>query len=86
MGRRKWTPNVTRNTLESMIEYTLISSILDRICEMTKKPLEYPRDGTKLNPLQHLFEIRTWGTKWKMVINKTNEWVAWRWANATINK
>jgi hypothetical protein len=38
MGRRKLTPNVTPNTLESMIELTLISSILDRICEM-KKPL-----------------------------------------------
>jgi len=25
---------------------TLISSIIDRICEMTKKPLEYPRDDT----------------------------------------
>jgi hypothetical protein len=37
MGRRKLTPNVTPNTLESMIEYTLISSILDRICKMTKK-------------------------------------------------
>jgi hypothetical protein len=31
--------------LEIMIEYTLISSILDRICKTTKKkPLEYPRD------------------------------------------
>jgi hypothetical protein len=32
-------PNVTTNTLESMIEYTLILSILDQICEMTKKTL-----------------------------------------------
>jgi hypothetical protein len=38
MERIKLTPNVTPNTLESMIEYTLISSILDRICEMKKKP------------------------------------------------
>jgi len=37
MGRRKSTPNVTLNIMESMIEYTLISSILDKICEMTKK-------------------------------------------------
>jgi hypothetical protein len=51
MGRRKSTPNVTPNTLESMIEYTLISNILDKICEMTKKLLEYPRDDTRLNPL-----------------------------------
>jgi hypothetical protein len=58
MERRKLTPNVTPNTLELMIEYTLISSILDRICEMVKKSLEYLRDDTKLDPLQHLFEIR----------------------------
>jgi len=25
-------------------------SILDRIYEMTKKLLEYPKDGTRLNP------------------------------------
>ncbi len=48
-----------------MIVYTLISSILDRICEMTTKPLEYPRDPTLLDPLKNLLEIRTWGTKWK---------------------
>jgi hypothetical protein len=33
MARGKLTPIFTPNTLESMIEYTLISSILDRICE-----------------------------------------------------
>jgi hypothetical protein len=77
MGRRKLTPNVILNNLESMIEYRLILSIFYRICEMTKIPLKYPRDDTKLNPLQHLFKIIRWGTKWKMVINKTNEWVGW---------
>jgi hypothetical protein len=51
MGRRKLTLNVTPNTLELMIECTLILSILDKICEMTKIPLEYPKDDTKLNPL-----------------------------------
>jgi hypothetical protein len=35
MARGKLTPIFTPNTLEFMIEYTLISSILDRICEMT---------------------------------------------------
>jgi hypothetical protein len=74
MGKRKSTPNVTLNTLESMIEYTLISNILNIICEMTKKPLEYPRDDTDLNPLEHLLKIRTWGTKWKRVIDKIDEW------------
>jgi hypothetical protein len=54
MGRRKLTPNVTPNILASMIECTLLSSILDKICKMTKKPLEYPKDDTRLNPLQHL--------------------------------
>jgi hypothetical protein len=75
------------NTLETMIKYTLISNMyLNRICELTKKPLEYPRNPTQLNPLKHLLEIRTWGTKWKREIDKTNEWVAWQWANVKINK
>jgi hypothetical protein len=39
MGKGKSTPNVTLNTLESMIEYTLISNILNIICEMTKKTI-----------------------------------------------
>ncbi len=61
-GKKILSPIVTPNTLESMIEYMLISSILERICKMTKKPLEYPRDNTKVEPLKHLFEIKTWGT------------------------
>jgi hypothetical protein len=32
-----------------------------------------------------LFKIRTCGTKWKRIINKTNEWATWRWANAKID-
>jgi hypothetical protein len=43
--------NGTPNTLEIMIEYTLISSILDRICKMIKTPLQYLRDPTLLDPL-----------------------------------
>jgi hypothetical protein len=31
-------------------------------------------------------EIRTWGTKWKRTIDKTNELVAWQWANVKIDK
>jgi hypothetical protein len=38
MARRKLPPISIPNTLESMIEYTLISRILDRVCEMTTKP------------------------------------------------
>jgi hypothetical protein len=63
MAKRKFTM-ITPNTLETMIEYTLISSILDRICEMIKIPLEYPRDPTLLNPLKQLLEIRMWGLEW----------------------
>jgi hypothetical protein len=46
MARKKLTPIFTPNTLESIIEYSLISSILDRICEMIIKPWEYPKDDT----------------------------------------
>jgi hypothetical protein len=53
---------------------------------MTKKPLEYPRDDTRLDPFQILLEIRTWGIEWKRVIDKANEWVAQQWANAKIDK
>ncbi len=60
-----------------MIEYTLILSILNRICKMTTKPWECPRNDTQLLPLQHLLKIGTWRTKWKRAIDKTNEWVAW---------
>ncbi len=44
-------------TLESVIKYTLISIILDRICEMIKKSFEYPKYDTKLDPLGHLLEL-----------------------------
>jgi hypothetical protein len=76
MGRRKLSPTIKPNILKSMLEYTLISSILDRIYEMKKKktPLGYLRDDTKVDPFQHLVEIRTRGTKWKRVIDKIDEW------------
>jgi hypothetical protein len=62
MGKRKLSPTITPNTLEFMIEYKLISSILEKNYEMTKKPLKYPRNNTKLNSLMHLLEIITWET------------------------
>jgi hypothetical protein len=43
MGRSKSTPNVTQNTLESIIEYTLISNILNKICEMTERIVGIPK-------------------------------------------
>ncbi len=53
---------VTPNTLETMIEYTLISKILDRICEMTIKhlersnfdrpPKEFPRNQNMGNKME----------------------------------
>jgi hypothetical protein len=48
--------------------------------------LEYSRDDIKLNPFQHLLKIKTWGIKWKRVIDKIDEWAAWLWANAKIDK
>jgi hypothetical protein len=62
MAKRKRSSIVTSNMLEFMIEYTLISNILKRICKMTKNPLEYPKDNTRLDPLKKLLKIRTWGT------------------------
>jgi hypothetical protein len=47
---RKLTPNVTPNILESMIEYTLISNILDRIWN-EKKPWNIQEMDTKLGTL-----------------------------------
>jgi len=64
MAIGKLTSIITPNTLESMIEYILISSLLDRICEMTKKTLEYLKDDTWLVPFRHLLKIKTWGRKW----------------------
>jgi hypothetical protein len=68
---------VTPNTLETMIEYTLISSILNRTCEMIKTPLQYQRDPTLLDPFKQLLEIKKCGLEWKKQIDKSNEWVAW---------
>jgi hypothetical protein len=42
---------ITLDTLETTIEYMFISSILDRICKMTKKSLGYPKIDIKLDPL-----------------------------------
>ncbi len=70
MAKKTFTAMATPNTLKTMIEHILISSILDRICKMIKTPLEYPRDPTLLDPLKQLLEIRTWGTKWK----RQNDW------------
>jgi hypothetical protein len=49
----------TPNTFKTMIEYTLLVNILNKICKMIKTPLEYPRNPTLLDPLKHLLEIRT---------------------------
>jgi hypothetical protein len=52
MAKKPFPIVVTPNTLETIIEYTLILSILNRICEMIKTPLEYQGDPTLLNPLK----------------------------------
>jgi len=77
MVKKKIIAMVTPNTLETMIEYTLISIILDIIWKMIKTSLKFPRNPALLNPLKQLLEIRTWGSEWKKQIDKTNEWVAW---------
>jgi len=59
MAKQKFTKMITLNNLEIMIEYTLIPSILNKICKMIKKPLEYPKDPTLLNPLKNLLKFRT---------------------------
>jgi hypothetical protein len=80
MAKRKLTPIVTPNTLEAMIEYTLISSVRDKMCDMTKKPLEYPKNDTQLvPPPRHLIKTKTWGIDWKNAIDKINEWMEWIW-------
>jgi len=52
MAKKTFTAMATPNTLKTMIEHTLISSILYRISKMIKTPLEYPRDPTLLDPLK----------------------------------
>jgi hypothetical protein len=69
------TPNVTLNTLESMIEYTLISSILDKnMWNNKKKRLEYPWNDIILDPLWNFLKIKTWGT-WNEKGNWQNKWM-----------
>jgi hypothetical protein len=63
MARGRFPLIFTPNTLESMIEYTLISSIHDKICEMTTKPWECQRDDIQSLPLQHLLEIQNMGKR-----------------------
>jgi hypothetical protein len=50
MAKLKFIGMVTPNTLKTMIEYTLISSILNKICKMTTRLLEYLKDPTLLDP------------------------------------
>ncbi len=75
--KKKSTPNVTLNILESMIEYTLISIILDKICEMKKKPLKYLRYYIRLDPFWHFLKIKTWGTWNEKGNRQINKWAAW---------
>jgi hypothetical protein len=58
MVKQKFTKMVTLNNLEIMIEYTLIPSILNKICKMTTKLLEYSKNPTLLNPLKNLLKFR----------------------------
>jgi len=64
MAKLKFIGMVTPNILKTMIEYILISSMLNKICKMTIRLLEYLKVSTLLDPLKNLLEIKTWGTKW----------------------
>jgi hypothetical protein len=57
-----------------MIEYTLISSILDRICEMIIAPLEFPRDLTMLDPPQVVTRNQNMGNRMEKP-NWQNKWM-----------
>jgi hypothetical protein len=48
--------------------------------------LEYPKNITKLNPFMHLLKIKTWGTEWKRIIDKTMEWATQQWANVNMDQ
>ncbi len=74
MAKRKLAPIIKRNTLESMIEYTLITSILERICEMTKKLLEYLRDNTMLDPYEAYWHKRAVVSIFKNCIRNIGVW------------
>jgi len=52
MAKRKFRAIVTLHTFKTMIEYILISNILNRICKMIKSPLQYPKDPTLLDSLK----------------------------------
>jgi hypothetical protein len=69
-----------------MIEYTLISSILDKVCEMTKKTLKYLRDDIRLDPYGIFSKSEHGEPGMKWVIDKIDKWAAWQWANVNINK
>jgi hypothetical protein len=52
MAKTKLITMVTPNTLETMIEYTLSSSILNRICKLTKKTFGISKRSHLARPLQ----------------------------------
>jgi hypothetical protein len=63
----------------------LIWRILERICEMTKNPLEYPRDNTKLDPpkafawdqnMENIMEESNWQNSGvgDMAMGKCKKW------------
>ncbi len=81
MAKQKFIGMVTPNTLEIMIKYTLISSILNKICEMTTKPLEYPGDATLLEfdrnqNMGNRMETANWQNNWMggMALGECKNW------------
>ncbi len=74
MARGKLPPIYTPNTLESMIEYTLISSMLNGICDMTTKPWECPKDKHSVTPLVPFVGNQNMGNKMEKN-NCQNRWM-----------
>jgi hypothetical protein len=75
MARRKLTWIVTPNTLESMIENMLISNVLNKICEMTKKTFGICKRWHLVNPPLAFVRNYNRGNKmendnWQMVQSK----------------
>jgi hypothetical protein len=73
--------------LESMIElYTLISSILDRICEWKQNHRNIQDMTFGYFPSNICWKSKHGEQNGKGAIDKIDEWATWWWANVKINK
>jgi hypothetical protein len=73
MAKRKLSLTVTLNTLEIMIKYTLISNILNRTCEMTKKTIDTSKRWYQIRPPPVFAQNRNMGN----IMEKSNWQIRW---------